>query len=33
MCVEVHDDLFLPKQIPSYEFFKDYANFLWFTIY
>ena len=32
-CVEVHDDLFLPNQIPSYVFFKDCANFLSLTIY
>ena len=28
ICVEVHDDLFLPKKIPSYLFFKDYALFM-----
>ena len=31
VCVEVHGDLFLPKQTPSYVFFKDYSNLLWLT--
>ena len=27
--MEINDELLLSKQIPSYVFFKDYANFLY----
>ena len=32
ICLEVHDDLFLPKQTSSYVFFKNHANLFFYDL-